>query len=267
MVMRLISSAVGIPVAIFFVFIGGGVYTAAVIALALLSTMEMGKMLKRIGVKEMQPFLYSGAVLFPLLFSFEPSWLPAFLTLYVFTGVLLAISRYPDFTLNDLAVNFFSVLYIAFGFAHFILLRRMDQGIFLVGYALSVIWMTDIGSFFVGLYLGKRPFFSHISPNKTVEGAIGGLITGVAGGLIFCVWANRLTFFNHMGFLIFLTPLLSAAGQFGDLFESSIKRLAKVKDSSQLIPGHGGILDRFDGALWVIPLLYHILQIRLRIFM
>jgi phosphatidate cytidylyltransferase len=69
-----------------------------------------------------------------------------------------------------------------------------------------------------------------------------------------------------MGFLIFLTPFLSVAGQIGDLFESSLKRQARIKDSSRLIPGHGGVLDRFDCALWVFPLLYHILQIRINIF-
>ena len=266
MLTRIISAAIGIPVILFFVYLGGVFFLGAVMILSLLASIELGRILKRIGIMEMQPFLYVGAVLFPLLFSFEPSWLPNFLTLFILSGAVISLSKYPDSTLTDLGANFFSILYVAFGFAHFVLLRRMDQGILLVGYAFTLIWMTDIGAFFIGTYLGKRPFFTQISPNKTLEGALGGLIAGVVGGLLFCVIMNRLAPLNNMGFLIFLTPFLSVVGQFGDLFESSLKRLAKIKDSSQLIPGHGGILDRFDSALWVMPLLYHILQIRINIF-
>jgi phosphatidate cytidylyltransferase len=267
MLTRVISAAVGIPVTLLFIFRGGVLYLGAVIIISLLASIELSRMLKRIGVVEMQPFLYVGAVLFPLLFSFEPSWLPSFLMLFILSGAVISLSKYPESTLSDLGANFFSILYVAFGFAHFVLLRQMDQGMLLAGYAFVVIWLTDIGAFYVGTYLGKRPFFAEISPSKTVEGALGGLVSGVAGGMVFCVVMNRLAPFNNMGFLIILSPFLSVVGQFGDLFESALKRLAKTKDSSQLIPGHGGILDRFDSALWVIPLLYHILQIRANIFM
>ncbi|MCL1805893.1 MAG: phosphatidate cytidylyltransferase [Clostridiales bacterium] len=266
MLTRIISAAVGIPLVLLFVFRGGALYLGAVIILSLLASIELCRILKRMGIVEMQLFLYVGAVLFPLLLSFEPSWLPNFLMLFVLSGAIISLSKYPESTLSDLGANFFSILYVAFGFAHFVLLRQMEQGMLLVGYAFTLIWMTDIGAFFVGTYLGKRPFFTHISPNKTLEGALGGLVCGVLGGVVFCVIMQRLAPVNNMGFLIILTPFLSVVGQFGDLFESAVKRLAKTKDSSQLIPGHGGILDRFDSALWVIPLLYHILQIRINIF-
>ena len=266
MLTRVISAAVGIPVTLFFIYKGGALFLGAVIIISLLASIELCRILKRMGVVDMQVFLYVGAVLFPLLLSFEPSWLPNFLMLFVLSGAIISLSKYPESTLTDLGANFFCILYVAFGFAHFVLLRQMDQGMLLAGYAFTVIWMTDIGAFYIGTYLGKKAFFTNISPNKTVEGAIGGLVCGVAGGLAFCVIMNRLAPFNNMGFLIVLSPFLSIVGQFGDLFESALKRLAKTKDSSQLIPGHGGILDRFDSALWVIPLLYHILQIRLNIF-
>lgn len=266
MAKRIISAVIGIPVFLAFVYIGGVYFAGVATLLSLLASVELGRILKRMGIIEMPPFLYVGAVLFPLLLYFESSWLPNFLVLFVFSGTIISLSRYPDSGITDLGANFFCILYIAFGFAHFILLRQMEQGMLLVAYAFTVIWMTDIGAFFSGTYLGKRPFFEQISPSKTVEGAIGGLIAGIAGGFLFCILINRMTPLDNMGALIFLTPFLSVFGQVGDLFESSLKRLAKTKDSSQLIPGHGGILDRFDSALWVIPLLYHILQIRLNIF-
>ena len=266
MLKRIISAAVGVPIIVAVVYYGGLWFVGAVMLLSLLASIELGRILKRIGLKEMRSFLYTGALLFPLLLSFDPAWLPHFLVLFVFSGVVVSLSKFPESTLTDLSVNFFSILYIPFGFAHFILLRQMDQGMLLIGYAFALVWMTDIGAYFIGTYLGKRPFFSQISPNKTLEGAIGGVITGVFGGLVFCILVNRTAPFNNMGFLIFLAPFLTIVCQFGDLFESSIKRLAKTKDSSQIIPGHGGVLDRFDSALWVIPLFYHILQIRMNIF-
>jgi len=266
MIKRIVSAVVGIPVYIFFVYMGGYYYTGAVMLLSLLASIEVSRILKRMGINEMQSFLYTGALLFPILFSFEPAWLPGFLVLFVFSGAIISLSRFPESGLADMAVHFFSLFYIAFGFSHFILLRQMEQGMLLTGYAFSVIWMSDIGSFFIGTYLGKHPFFTQISPNKTMEGAIGGLISGIGGGVLCCILINRIIPLDNMSFLIFLTPFLSVMGQAGDLFESMLKRRAKVKDSSQLIPGHGGILDRFDSALWVVPLLYQILQIRITIF-
>ena len=268
MVKRLISAAVGVPLLLGLVFVGGPYYIAAVMLIALLASIELSRLLKRMGINDMQSFLYTGALLFPLLLSFEPSWLPHFFVFFIFSGVLISLSRYPESDFLDLSANFMSMLYVAFGFAHFILLRQMDQGMLLVGFAFSVIWMTDIGSFFVGTYLGKHPLFKEVSPNKTIEGAFGGLVSGIAGGVVYCVLLNRsvLAPIDNMGFLIVMTPFLSIVGQLGDLFESALKRRAKVKDASQLIPGHGGVLDRFDSALWIIPLLYHALQVRMNIF-
>jgi len=267
MLKRVISAAVGIPLFLFIVYVGGVYFIGAVMVVTLLASIEIGRMLNRIGISDMQSFLYMGALLFPVLLSFEPSWLPHFFVFFIFSGVMISLSRYPEGDFIDLGANFMALLYVSFGFSHFILLRKMEQGFILILYAVSVIWMTDIGAFFVGTYLGRRPLFKELSPNKTIEGAIGGLVAGVAGGILFCVTFNRFVFIDNMGFLVFLTPFLSITAQIGDLFESALKRRAKVKDSSQLIPGHGGVLDRFDSSLWVIPLLYHILQTRINIFL
>lgn len=266
MIKRLVSAVVGIPAILVFIFYGGYYFAGMVMVLALLASIELSRILKRSGFKDMKTFLYTGSLLFPLLLEFEPSWLPYFLVLFIFSGATISLSRYPDSGLSDLGACFFSLFYVALGFSHFLLLRHMEQGMLLVGYAFSVIWMTDIGAYLIGKYLGKHPFFEYISPNKTVEGAVGGLAAGIAGGFVFCIMINKTTPLDNMAFLLFLTPFLSIIGQIGDLFESALKRKAKIKDSSQLIPGHGGVLDRFDSALWVIPLLYHILQIRLLIF-
>ena len=261
MLTRIISAAVLIPIALVLVYFGGFLFLIGVLALSVLGAFEMNKLLEKMGYQDMKTFLLAGAVLIPLLLYFQPAWLGNFFFLFVLSGLLICLSQYPEGGFADLGVNFLSVLYVAFGFGHFVLLRNMDQGMLLVAYALVVIWLTDAAAYFVGGAIGKTPFYQQISPKKTLEGAIGGLAAGVIGAALFCVIVSRFLPLENKTLLIILSPFLSAAGQAGDLFESAIKRQAGVKDSSKLIPGHGGILDRMDSALIVVPLLYHILSL------
>ena len=267
MIKRVITAVVGIPLMVVLIFLGGNYFLGAVMLLSLLASVELGRILRRLGVDVMLSLLYTGAILFPLLLSFEPSWLPSFFAFFLFSGAMIMVSRYPQSDFSSISMHLFGLLYVPIGFAHFLLLRGMQQGMLLVGYAFSIVWLTDIGAYFIGTYLGKHPLYASISPNKTVEGSVGGLLSGMIGGILYAIVLNRYMPLDNMGFLIFLTPVLSIIGQFGDLFESAIKRQARVKDSSQILPGHGGVLDRFDSALWVIPLLYHILRIRTQIFL
>jgi len=118
-------------------------------------------------------------------------------------------------------------------------------------YAMSIVWLMDIGAYFSGRRFGKNKLAIAISPGKTWEGVYGGLaVTGLVLVLvlIFAPWAqgNRMT-------LIFATAMAAAASVLGDLYESRIKRAAEMKDSSQMLPGHGGVLDRIDGVLAAVP--------------
>ncbi|MEA4892821.1 MAG: phosphatidate cytidylyltransferase [Peptococcaceae bacterium] len=266
MLTRIISAAVLIPIALVLVYLGGFLYLIGVLALSVLGALEMHKLLEKMGCQDMKTFLLSGAVLIPVLFCYQPAWLPNFFFLFVLSGLLINLSQYPEAGFKDLGINFLSVLYVSFGFGHFVLLRNMEQGMLLVAYALVVIWLTDAAAYFVGSAIGKRPFYRQISPKKSLEGAVGGLVFGALGAVLFCVVVSRFLPLENKTLLILLSPFLSAAGQAGDLFESSVKRQAGVKDSSKLIPGHGGILDRMDSALIVIPLLYHLLSLFKNIF-
>ncbi len=177
-----------------------------------------------------------------------------------FLLALLALFLFSIYNLDDLneavprlGVGMLGVVYISCLLSYFILLRESDFGILLVLFLLTVVWSTDTSAYYIGKNFGKTKLLPLVSPNKTVEGAIGGF----AGGLIASV-AFKLLFFSTLTFFdaLFLPLLLSAAGQMGDLFESFIKRWAGVKDMGSLIPGHGGILDRIDGLLFAAPVLY-----------
>lgn len=147
-----------------------------------------------------------------------------------------------------------AVLYVVGLGSHFLLLRQTHQGLTWTVLACTVTWSTDIGAFFVGRSWGKTHFFALISPKKTLEGAVGGLLVGTIAGLIVIV-AARLHVPAFAAPLIGLS--LSAIAQSGDLVESMLKREAGVKDSGTIIPGHGGVLDRIDSLLFVVALAYY----------
>lgn len=115
-----------------------------------------------------------------------------------------------------------------------------------------MVWLTDTGAYIFGRLFGKRKLWPEISPNKTIEGFIGGIASSTIVAIVFA-----LNYEMPLGLvpLIFVTWLFSIAGQLGDLVESALKRNFGVKDSGTLLPGHGGILDRFDSLIFVLPLI------------
>ena len=155
------------------------------------------------------------------------------------------------FTFDHVAFSILSALYVGIGFYYLIETRMF--GLEYVVYAFIVIWMTDTGAYFTGRKIGKRKLWPEISPNKTVEGAVGGVVWAI---IFACVFQYFVPIASSYPILILITIIASIVGQLGDLVESAIKRHYDVKDSGKLLPGHGGILDRFDSLLFVLPLLH-----------
>lgn len=159
-----------------------------------------------------------------------------------------------EFTFDDAGFIVLSTLYVGVGF-YYLIETRM-AGLSYVFFALFVIWATDSGAYFIGRAFGKRKLWPEISPNKTVAGFVGGVFSALLVGIIFQVVSPL-----HPSLLVVLivTIVTSLFGQMGDLVESALKRHYIVKDSGHILPGHGGILDRFDSLLFVLPIL-HFLQ-------
>lgn len=155
------------------------------------------------------------------------------------------------FNFEDAAFSIFSALYVGIGFYFFIETR--DAGLVYIFYSLFMIWATDSGAYFIGKTMGKKKLWPDISPNKTVEGSIGGVICAIIVGVLFALFTDI-----HAAIvtIIGITAVLSVFGQIGDLVQSAFKRHFNVKDSGNILPGHGGILDRFDSLLFVLPLLH-----------
>jgi phosphatidate cytidylyltransferase len=153
-----------------------------------------------------------------------------------------------------------AVIYVGVGFYYLIDIRTISLS--LVFYALLLIWSTDIGAYFAGRFFGKRKLWPLISPKKTIEGSIGGTVFAVFIVVLFYVAFQGKYIATNVDFSIYLVAsiLLSIFGQIGDLVESAFKRSFDVKDSGGILPGHGGILDRFDSLLFVLPILHMLLS-------
>ncbi len=154
-------------------------------------------------------------------------------------------------------ISMLVAMMIVFFFKSMAGIRTMDGGVYLLGAAVLVSVITDIAAYFVGKGCGKHKLAPVISPKKTVEGSIGGTVYAVVI-LVFVATilkaANVLSV--NYGMLIVYLLLASVVGQFGDLAMSSVKRIVGIKDYGNLLPGHGGVLDRFDSLLFVLPFTY-----------
>lgn len=154
------------------------------------------------------------------------------------------------FSFVDASFCMLAVAYVGMGFMYFYETR--NEGLHYLLFALLIVWLTDTGAYIFGRLFGRHKLWPEISPNKTIEGFVGGILSSLIVAVIF--------YFNYeMPFsllpLLLITMLLSVFGQLGDLVESALKRHFDVKDSGNLLPGHGGILDRFDSFIFVLPLL------------
>jgi phosphatidate cytidylyltransferase len=155
-------------------------------------------------------------------------------------------------TIQQTAYLFLGSVYIGMALHYMAATRLLSDGLTLTLAILFATWATDTAAYFTGRAIGKHKLWAAISPNKTIEGAIGGIIAAVIVLVGFSFFSESLS----LGFAIVLAGVVSVSGQLGDLLESAVKRVLGVKDSGQLLPGHGGVLDRFDSLLFVFPTLH-----------
>ena len=190
------------------------------------------------------------------------SFLPLAISFCIFLPMIISIlAGYSPRKelIEDIAKGLLGIVYIAFPLSILLLIYRHPYGKAWIFFLLCIIIMDDTGAFYFGRYLGKHKLHKKVSPNKTWEGAIGGFICSIIGGLMFLrIFKLSPICLETLFFIMFL----SIMGQIGDLAESLIKRSYNVKDSGIIFPGHGGILDRIDSFLFTIPFLYGYMILR-----
>ncbi len=198
-----------------------------------------------------------GAVVVPVFYSGNIALLLPLFTVAVLTFSLLFLFRLPEITAvhHRLGWIILGLVYLPLLLGHMMLLRLLADGRQWIFMTLIAIMICDSCAYFVGRKIGKNKLYPAVSPNKTIEGAIGGLV-----GAVFAVLLVKFTFMPGIGFFgaIMIGLILGVMGQLGDLFESLLKRACQVKDSGTIIPGHGGMLDRLDSLLFAFPITYYI---------
>lgn len=268
---RIITGLIGLGVAIAGITVGGVFYNLIILILALLGWREFSKMVGKTGT--ILPVIWGYLFVFLLVVTL-------FLHLYTFTIVtaviavlalgLLYIGYGHNYNLDTVAYSLFGFFYVAGGFSALLVLRdnsfynyldmpfvSVNMGPLILWLLLLCTWASDTFAYFAGRSFGKRKIVPTISPNKTLEGFVGGFIGCIATGIVYAAIMNLPI---QVGFIIAL--LVGIFAPFGDLFESKIKRTCGVKDSGLLLPGHGGVLDRFDSLLFSAPVVYiYLLQL------
>ena len=186
----------------------------------------------------------------------------ALIALSVLILFLIVIISNTKINIIDISITFFGICYVALFLMFIPIIREnLENGKILLWYVIFAGWGTDVFAYFVGKYFGTHKF-SKISPNKTIEGCIGGTIGSAALILIYTIICNNVFNLNINYIAItFMAIILSIIGQIGDLAASSIKRYVGIKDFSHLIPGHGGMLDRIDSLIFIAPFAYFLFSL------
>ena len=250
---RILSSIIGIPLLLFAVWYGGWLHFLLTIAIMIFALFELNKIFIKMNINP--PLVIMTFCVFILSISAYIGGLKYWgllITPVVLLFLLMATIRYPAMEPKDWTAGLTGTLYVGM-FVYFYLVRTLDGGITWIFILLFGTWAGDTLAYVVGKKLGRRKLAPELSPGKTVEGALGGLMGSLLGALL----TNLFIPAAPVYMVAVLGLLVGAFGILGDLFESSLKRTAGIKDTGVLIPGHGGVLDRFDSMLFAAPVTFY----------
>jgi len=257
---RTITALFALAVFLPFIIIGNLPFTLFIYAMATIGFLELIRM-RNTGnsiIPLMLGMLLMWLMLIPADHDLQSFFLYSKVEVFmIFVMLLLAytVLMKNEFTFDDVGFVLLAVVYVTTGFYYLIETRLATEGLWNVFFAFVIIWATDTGAYLFGKLYGKRKLWPAISPNKTIEGAAGGIFLAVVVAFVFHLVHP---FPYNVWTVIAVTVFASLIGQIGDLVASAFKRHYEVKDSGNILPGHGGILDRFDSMLFVLPFLHFV---------
>jgi phosphatidate cytidylyltransferase len=273
---RILTAAVAVPILYAIFRVGGIVYLLFIMALILVGQLEFQKLLRSRNFPDEK---ISG-IAFSLLLAVS-AFMGYFYFMMTLTGAVVLVLVFELWKLREggtvlrAGVTLFGIVYIGWLLGHAVLLRNIgdieslrafaqseqglkDPGFFYIFFTVACTFLNDTGAYFTGLRLGRRKLAPEISPGKTVEGTIGGIIACILTGIIVNYGFGSPL---NSDWTIFFSILIAVSAVFGDLVESAIKRGAGIKDTGDIVPGHGGVLDRFDSLIFVFPVSYYFVLI------
>ncbi|OGO33831.1 MAG: hypothetical protein A2Z16_00345 [Chloroflexi bacterium RBG_16_54_18] len=257
LVKRTVVALVALPIGLAAIFLGGWVFAAVIALIAGLAAWEYTRLYKQGGFQPGMLLVVGGAVLLAAgraWNGFESaSWLLSALILATMAYHLLAYERGRDQAGSDFAISLSGILYLGWIGAYLISLRQLPGGEWWLLVILPAVWLADMGAYFAGSRFGKHKLSPRLSPKKTWEGYLAGIPAAIIGTALlaglFQTWTGPGSAITPLrGALVGL--VMGVLTTLGDLGESMIKRQVGVKDSGNLLPGHGGVFDRIDSWLW-----------------
>jgi phosphatidate cytidylyltransferase len=250
---RIATAVVGIPIVIWLTFEGGWSFFLLVLVLALVGLWEYGRMTHLSLLLQLWGYAVASALLLTLhIHGLERTG--SVIAIAVSSLLCILLFGFDHYGFDQAGTALLGVCYIPMFFGYLLLLRRLPLGARFTVLTFGLTWAVDTAAFFVGSQFGQRHLKPDVSPCKTWAGALAGLITG---SVVFLLAAPFVKL--RPGPALVIGSVLGMAAMLGDLIESALKRLANVKDAGNILPGHGGILDRFDALLLVAPTAYFIL--------
>ena len=253
---RVLSSIIGLPILIVLVIMGGLWLQIALGLVVVIGLYEFYKSFGKINILHILGIAYGAGYMALLgLDNFEPYLL---IIIFVILNLIMLVIFYDKIKITDCMNAIFGFIYIAILTSTIFLITQLNLGRYLIWLVFLSAWGCDTGAYTFGKLFGKRKLIPKLSPNKTIAGAIGGgflaaLLCGIYG---YIIYSMNFVPFRIVYFSIIIGLIGAIAAQFGDLSASAIKRHTGKKDFGNLIPGHGGILDRFDSILFTAPMVY-----------
>jgi phosphatidate cytidylyltransferase len=259
---RLISSLILAPVIVALAYLGGLPWLAGVLLAGIQAWREMVVLLERDAFtldRTLGLFFVISAVVEAYLYTsgLDTALLRPLLAGLIIFSLIWALYYKGEHPTANWGVTVASALYLGFLLGHFVSLRLRPNGLWWTLLAFSLAWITDSTAYFVGTAFGRHKLWPRLSPKKTWEGLAGGTIGVLVAGPLLGMWWLHLN--PWLGLL--LGALVAAVAPFGDFVVSLFKRMARSKDSSKLIPGHGGLLDRMDSLLFIFPVVVYFARV------
>ena len=256
---RFLSGMILLAITIIIVVLGGDFLFAALLILSMIGMMELYRVVK-VNLKLCGFIGYLAGMIYFILLYFDLLQYQRMLSiLFLMLLMVTYVIAFPKYSTEQIALAFMGLFYVSIMLSYIYRVRMLDDGLIIVWLIFIGAWGSDTCAYLVGMLIGKHKFAPVLSPKKSIEGCIGGILgAGLLGAAYAAVVQRLLTGIDNP---ILVFALIGAASsvisQVGDLAASAIKRNHDVKDYGNLIPGHGGVLDRFDSIIFTAPIVYY----------
>ncbi len=257
---RLLSGIILLAITIAVVVMGGNVLFAVLLAISLIGMTELYKV---VGMNKALPGILgyaAGVAYYAILYFKATEYQLMVFIIFLLLLMLAYVFSFPKYTIEQLAVTFLGLFYVSIMLSFIYQVRILEGGAWIVWLIFIGAWGSDTCAYSVGVLLGKHKLAPKLSPKKSIEGSIGGVVGAALIGFLYAtIFRNHISGINNPQLIYAVIGACSSVlSQLGDLAASAIKRNHDIKDYGKLIPGHGGILDRFDSIIFTAPIVYYL---------